>query len=77
MNITTKTDLENLILNQIEENLGLDYKSAESLGKSVGKKKNFQKMFLHLLIQMVELSFMELKNLTKLTKDIFLKRLTQ
>lgn len=43
MNITTKTDLENLIVNQIEENLGLDYKSAESLGKSVGKKKELSK----------------------------------
>ena len=43
MNIVSKTDLENLILNQIEENLGLDYKSAESLGKSVGKKKEISK----------------------------------
>jgi hypothetical protein len=43
MNITTKSDLENLILNQIEENIGLDYKSAESLGKSVGKKKELSK----------------------------------
>jgi hypothetical protein len=43
MNIVSKSDLENLILNQIEENLNLDYKSAESLGKSVGKKKELSK----------------------------------
>lgn len=43
MNITSKSDLNNLILNQIEENLNLDYKSAGSLGKSVGKKKELSK----------------------------------
>ena len=43
MNITSKSDLDNLIFNQIEENLNLDYKSAGSLGKSVGKKKELSK----------------------------------
>tara|TARA_R110001583_G_scaffold33438_4_gene112927 strand:+ start:19365 stop:20384 length:1020 start_codon:yes stop_codon:yes gene_type:complete len=43
MKLETKTDLENLIYNQVEENLNLDYKSADSLGKSVGKKKEISK----------------------------------
>lgn len=38
MNIDNKSDLENLIINQIEENLNLDYKASGSLGKSDGKK---------------------------------------
>jgi hypothetical protein len=38
MNIETKSDLENLIINQIEENIHLDYKASGSLGKSDGKK---------------------------------------
>ena len=38
MNLKSKTDLKNLITNQIEENLNLDYKAAASLGKSDGKK---------------------------------------
>jgi len=43
MKLETKIDLENLIKNQIEENLNLDYKAADSLGKSVGKKREIAK----------------------------------
>lgn len=35
--------LQSLIENQIEENLSLDYKAANSLGKSAGKKKELSK----------------------------------
>lgn len=38
MNINTKSELESLIVNQIEENIHLDYKAASALGKSDGKK---------------------------------------
>jgi hypothetical protein len=38
MNIQTESDLENLISNQIEENIHLDYKASGSLWKSDGKK---------------------------------------
>ena len=43
MNIVSKTDLEKLINNKIEENLELEYKSADSIGKSIGKKKEISK----------------------------------
>lgn len=36
-------DLKNLIINQVEENIHLDYKSAESLLKTDGKKKEIAK----------------------------------
>ncbi len=43
MKLATKEDLENLIIYQVEENLNLDYKSSDSLGKSDGKKKEISK----------------------------------
>ncbi|MDO9186112.1 MAG: ATP-binding protein [Bacteroidia bacterium] len=36
-------DIQNLITNQVEESIHLDYKAAESLGKSEGKKKEISK----------------------------------
>ena len=36
-------DLRNLIFNQVEENIHLDYKSAEALSMTVGKKKEISK----------------------------------
>ncbi|MDT0295918.1 helix-turn-helix domain-containing protein [Mesonia ostreae] len=38
MKIENESDLENLIINQIEENIHLDYKASGSLAKSDGKK---------------------------------------
>ena len=38
MKIENESDLDNLIINQIEENIHLDYKASGSLAKSDGKK---------------------------------------
>ncbi|MFA4851886.1 MAG: ATP-binding protein [Bacteroidales bacterium] len=43
LEINTSTDLQNLILNQVEENLHLDYKAADAIGKTDGKKKEISK----------------------------------
>ena len=39
------SEINELIANQIEENLHLDYKAAHALGKSDAKKRKFLKMF--------------------------------
>lgn len=41
--ISSITDLQNLICNQVEENLHLDYKAADALMKTDGKKKEISK----------------------------------
>lgn len=41
--INNLTDLQNLITNQVEENLHLDYKAADALTKTEGKKKEISK----------------------------------
>lgn len=43
MAIKTKGDIDELIKNQLEENLSLEYKSAASLGRSDGKKRELTK----------------------------------
>ena len=43
LEINTYKDLEDLINNQIEESLHLDYKASDSLGKSDGRKKEIGK----------------------------------
>lgn len=43
MEIQNLSDIENLILNQIEENIHLDYKAADALQKTDGKKKEISK----------------------------------
>jgi len=43
LEINNLTDLQNLITNQVEENLHLDYKAADALGKTEGKKKEISK----------------------------------
>jgi hypothetical protein len=43
MKITTQSDLQNLINNQIEESLILEYKAAPALENSQGKKKEMSK----------------------------------
>ena len=43
LELKTKTDLDSLILNHIEENIHLDYKAADALSKSDNKKKEISK----------------------------------
>lgn len=43
MEIRDISDIENLILNQVEENIHLDYKAADALQKTDGKKKEISK----------------------------------
>lgn len=43
LEINNITDLQNLIANQVEENLHLDYKAADSLLNTDGKKKEISK----------------------------------
>jgi hypothetical protein len=43
MEIRNISDIENLILNQVEENIHLDYKAADALQKTDGKKKEISK----------------------------------
>jgi hypothetical protein len=43
MEIQDISDIENLILNQVEENIHLDYKAADALQKTDGKKKEISK----------------------------------
>lgn len=43
LEINDITDLQNLITNQVEENLHLDYKAADALFKTDGKKKEISK----------------------------------
>lgn len=43
MEILNTVDIQNLIINQVEENLHLDYKAAEALQKTDGKKKEVSK----------------------------------
>lgn len=43
MEIQDITDIDNLILNQVEENIHLDYKAADALQKTDGKKKEISK----------------------------------
>lgn len=43
MEIHNISDIENLILNQVEENLHLDYKAADALQKTDSKKKEISK----------------------------------
>jgi hypothetical protein len=43
MEIINISDIHNLILNQVEENLHLDYKAADALQKTDGKKKEISK----------------------------------
>lgn len=43
MKIETQNDLDKLITDQVEENLHLDYKAADALAKSDGKKKEVSK----------------------------------
>ena len=52
------SDLEDLINNEVEENLHLDYKSAGSLSKEDKKKAEITMMFPLLQIQMVALLLM-------------------
>jgi len=43
MEIQNILDIQNLILNQVEENIHLDYKAADALQKTDGKKKEISK----------------------------------
>ena len=43
MKIQDISDIENLILNQVEENVHLDYKAADALQKTAGIKKEVSK----------------------------------
>jgi hypothetical protein len=43
MKIQEISEIENLILNQVEENIHLDYKAADALQKTDGKKKEISK----------------------------------
>lgn len=43
LEISNITDLQNLIVNQVEENLHLDYKAADAILKTDGKKKEISK----------------------------------
>lgn len=43
MKILNISDIQNLLINQIEENLHLDYKAADALQKTDGKKKEISK----------------------------------
>ena len=43
MKLLNISDIQNLILNQVEENLHLDYKAADALQKTDGKKKEISK----------------------------------
>jgi len=53
-----EAELIQMITNQIEENLHLDYKGAGSLAASDGKKRKSQKTFLLSQIQTADLLFM-------------------
>lgn len=56
--------IESLIINEIEESINIDFKSADALDKADKKKQKFQKTFLLLPILMEELLFMELMKKT-------------